>query len=97
MRTALLEGITICATLNLRIQALKRSRYKAGYIFEGCYFGAIMGTAKIAKIKCLKKYQLYSNCIAMYFARKDLNQFLVMQNSNDKTTSYLDAYLPGIG
>ena len=23
------------------------------YLFEGCYFGAIMGSAKIAKIKCL--------------------------------------------
>ena len=23
------------------------------YLFEGCYFGAIMGSANIAKIKCL--------------------------------------------
>ena len=26
---------------------------KAGYLFEGCYFGAIMGCRKKAKIKCL--------------------------------------------
>ena len=41
---------------NLCIQELKQSRYKAGYSFEGCYFGAIIGRAKIvkiAKIKCL--------------------------------------------
>ena len=50
---ALLEGI--CATLNLHIQALKQSRYKVGYLFEGCYFGTIMGSMKIAKIKCLQK------------------------------------------
>ena len=49
--TALLEGI--CATLNLRIQALRLHRYKAGYLFEGCYFGAIMGSLRIVKIKCL--------------------------------------------
>ena len=23
------------------------------YLFEGCYFGAIMGSTEIAKIKCL--------------------------------------------
>ena len=46
-----MEGI--CATLNSRIQALKLYRYRAGYLFEGCYFGAVRGNAKIAKIKCL--------------------------------------------
>ena len=39
--TALLEGI--CAALILCIQALEQSRYKAGYSFEGCYFGDTMG------------------------------------------------------
>ena len=43
------------------IQAPKLSRFKAGYLFEGCYFGAILGSMKIAIIKCLEKYQLYSN------------------------------------
>ena len=42
----------ICATLNLCIQALKLYLYYHK-LFEGCYFGAIMGTVKIAKIKCL--------------------------------------------
>ena len=46
-----LEGV--CATLNLRIQALKQNRYKAGFLFERCYFGAIIGSTKRAKIKCM--------------------------------------------
>ena len=29
------------------------NRYKAGYLFKGCYFGAFMGNSKITKIKCL--------------------------------------------
>ena len=41
------------AVWNLRIQALKLHRYKAGYLFEGCYFGAIIGCAKIEKIEYL--------------------------------------------
>ena len=49
--TALLESI--CATSNLHIQSLKLNIYKAGYLFEGYYFGAIIGSAKIEKIKCL--------------------------------------------
>ena len=36
------------------------------YLIEGCYFGAIMGSAKIAKIKYFKKYQLYSNLGNIY-------------------------------
>ena len=31
------------------IQALKQSRYKAGYLFEGFYFGAIMGSCENSK------------------------------------------------
>ena len=27
-------------------------RYKAGYLFERCYFGDIMGSPKISTIKC---------------------------------------------
>ena len=51
-RFAMLEGI--CATLNLCIDKHSSTwRYKAVYLFEGFYFGAIMGIAKIAKIKCL--------------------------------------------
>ena len=46
--TALLEDI--CATLNLCIQALKLSHIWADYIFEKCYFSAIM---RSVKIKCL--------------------------------------------
>ena len=46
----MLEGI--CA-LNLRIQALKLNLNKAGYLFKGGYFDAIMGSAKLAKTKCL--------------------------------------------
>ena len=42
--TALLEGI--CAALILCIQALEQSRYKAGYSFEGCYFGDTMGISE---------------------------------------------------
>ena len=48
-----IECSSVCATLNLRIQALKQSRYKTGYIFKECYFGAIMVSAKKAKINCL--------------------------------------------
>ena len=48
--TALLEGIG--ANLNLRVLQIQK-RYKLGYLFEGCYIGAIMGSAKIAKFKCL--------------------------------------------
>ena len=44
-----------CTTLNSCIQALKQSRFKSGYLFEECYFGATMGRAKIVKIKCLLK------------------------------------------
>ena len=44
----MMEGT--CATLNSRIQALKLNKYKASYLFEGCYFGAIMGSAKLAGI-----------------------------------------------
>ena len=46
--TALLQGV--CATLNKRIQALKLyifiSIAISRHSFEGCYFGAIMGSAK---------------------------------------------------
>ena len=38
----------------LNIRAFKHSK-KAGYLFEGCFFGAIMGSVKIAKIICLYK------------------------------------------
>ena len=34
-------------------RAIKQNRYKVGYLFEGCYIGAIMGSLKMAKIKCL--------------------------------------------
>ena len=43
----------LLSNLDSRIQALKLNRIVAGYSFEGCYFGAIMGSAKVAKIKCL--------------------------------------------
>ena len=59
MNFALAAG-GICAILNLSIQALKLHRYKGGYLFEGCYFGAIIRSAKIAKIKCVQKYQFYN-------------------------------------
>ena len=50
-----------CATLNSHIQALKQSGYKAGYLFEGCYFGAIMGSAKLAKIYLPVKNTSYTD------------------------------------
>ena len=34
---------------NSYIQTLKHRRYKARYLFQGRFFGAIMGSAKIAK------------------------------------------------
>ena len=40
-------------TLNLCIQTEIQMRYKVEYLFEGCYFRAILGIEKIAKIKCL--------------------------------------------
>ena len=49
--TALLKGM--CATLNARIQALKLNHIEAGYLFHGYCFGHIMGSVKIAKIRCL--------------------------------------------
>ena len=58
---ALLEGI--CATLNSHIQALKQSRYKVGYLFEGCHFGSKIAIScearKKQKLNACKKYQLY--------------------------------------
>ena len=42
--------VGICATLNSHIQALKLFLLLYGCIFEGWYFGAIMGSAKV---KCL--------------------------------------------
>ena len=36
---------------NSSTQIINLSLYR--YKFEGCYFGAIMGSAKIGKIKCL--------------------------------------------
>ena len=32
---------------------LKLNHIVAGYLFEGCYFGAIMGRVKIEKVECL--------------------------------------------
>ena len=50
--TALMEGI--CATLSSHIHAFKNIYlFLYRYLFEGGYFGAIMGSVKIAKIKCL--------------------------------------------
>ena len=37
----------------LCIQDIKLNHIEAGYLFEGRYFGAIMGNAKIARIECL--------------------------------------------
>ena len=37
--------------VQLKIRAFNSLLYR--YLFEGCYFGAIMGSAKIAKIKYL--------------------------------------------
>ena len=37
----------LCATLNSHIEAEIPYRYKSGYLFEGCCFGTIMGSAKI--------------------------------------------------
>ena len=44
--TALLEGI--CANLNSRIQNIYFLLYR--YLFEGCYFGAFIGRAKIKSL-----------------------------------------------
>ena len=41
-----------------------------GYWFEGCYFGAITWSGKIAKIKCLWKYLLYSICLVRGCSRE---------------------------
>ena len=48
----------------LLICVIKHSHYMFiilyRYLFEGCYFGAIMGSAKIAKNKCLLKNTSYT-------------------------------------
>ena len=40
-----------CATLNLYIEAEIQRKFKAGYLFEGCYYGAIMGAPKSPRLK----------------------------------------------
>ena len=47
------------------IQAFKQSRNKAGYLFEGCYFCAIVGSAKLAKLAKIK-YLLNTSCTVCY-------------------------------
>ena len=44
-----LKDVILALSWRARKIALKQSRYKAGYLFEGCYFGAIMGSAKKSK------------------------------------------------
>ena len=45
--------VFVLRTSNLGIQALKLNHIFIWYLFEGCYFGAIVRNVKIAKIKCL--------------------------------------------
>ena len=51
----------VCMLLKIRafIHSAMR-KCKAGYLFEGCYFCAFIWSTKMAKIKCLLKYQIYS-------------------------------------
>ena len=57
---------------NLRLQALELYRRKAGYLFEACYFGTIMGRAKI---KCLLKIP-----VLQYSRPDDLIRIKIWQN-----------------
>ena len=83
--SALLEGI--CATLNLRILALKLYRYKVGYSFEGCYFGGIIESVKIVKMNVCKKYPL--SCIWWFLGQKDkkLKNVCFFNGKNGKNLS----------
>ena len=48
----------------MRSQAeIQERSYKAGYLFEVCYFGTIMGSVEIAKIKCLWKIPALHSCL----------------------------------